>query len=234
MTITTQEDPSTRAVPLRFTKRSLASSPLTSDNNSSSVSTTNITSKAVNGTRRDDAFQPTKPAGVGFVDFSDDFGQVVTGGGEEDEDDDDDDLIDENTLLDEDDLARPIDQRTYPLLGFPCLLDYTDRGPLTALECRPKTGKRRRACKDCTCGLKEKIDAEDAAKRQKADEALNVLKLAADDLTEIDFTVPGKKMGSCGNCTLGDAFRCDGCPYLGLPAFKPGEEVRMLNDDVQL
>jgi hypothetical protein len=94
-------------------------------------------------------------------------------------------------------------------------------------------GKRRRACKDCTCGLAEKIAAEDSAKRSNADAQLKTLKLGVDDLAEVDFTVQGK-VGSCGNCSLGDAFRCDGCPYIGMPAFKPGEEVRLLNNDVQL
>lgn len=83
-----------------------------------------------------------------------------------------------------------------------------------AAECKPKVGKRRRACKDCTCGLKEQIEAEDAAVRSAADEALAAakaktaagVKLTADDLAEIDFTVEGKA-SSCGNCYLGDAFR---------------------------
>lgn len=99
-----------------------------------------------------------------------------------------------------------------------------------AENCKPNS-KRRRACKDCTCGLAQKLEAEDKAKRAEADS--NLAKLTADDLAEVDFTVQGK-VGSCGNCALGDAFRCDGCPYIGLPAFKPGEEVRLLNNDVQL
>ncbi|QSZ31672.1 hypothetical protein DSL72_001239 [Monilinia vaccinii-corymbosi] len=140
------------------------------------------------------------PKGVGFIDFSDDF------------DEEDDELIDEDTLLTEEDMKKP--------LAIPP-------------ECAPRAGKRRRACKDCTCGLAEKLAKEDAAKRATADSQLQALKLNADDLAEVDFTVQGK-VGSCGNCSLGDAFRCDGCPYIGMPAFKPGEEVRLLNNDVQL
>ncbi|KAK8045094.1 hypothetical protein PG993_005118 [Apiospora rasikravindrae] len=139
---------------------------------------------------------------VGFVDLSDDF----------DFPEDDGDLIDEDTLLTEEDLKKPLEIPT---------------------ECVPKVGKRRRACKDCTCGLAERLAQEDDKKRAEADSKLQSLKLGADDLTEVDFTVKGK-VGSCGNCSLGDAFRCDGCPYIGMPAFKPGEEVRLLNNDVQL
>ncbi|RMJ13227.1 Fe-S cluster assembly protein DRE2 [Fusarium kuroshium] len=142
--------------------------------------------------------KPVIPAGVGFIDLSDDL--------------DDDDLIDEDTLMTEEDLLRPI--------NIPS-------------ECQPKAGKRRRACKDCSCGLAERLAKEDAEKRAEADKKLESVKLATDDLAEIDFTVQGK-VGSCGNCSLGDAFRCDGCPYIGLPPFKPGEEVRLLNNDVQL
>ncbi|KAI0466383.1 cytokine-induced anti-apoptosis inhibitor 1, Fe-S biogenesis-domain-containing protein [Xylaria cf. heliscus] len=128
--------------------------------------------------------------------------------------DDDDELIDEDTLLTDADIKMTIQPPA---------------------ECIPKIGKRRRACKDCTCGLAAKLEAEDRKRRAKADADLSVLKLGADDLDdlELDFTVKGK-VGSCGSCSLGDAFRCVDCPYLGLPAFKPGEEVTILNNVAQL
>jgi hypothetical protein len=58
------------------------------------------------------------PAGVGFIDFSDDLDLDA---------EDDDDVIDEDTLLTEEDLRRPIQQPP---------------------ECAPQPGKKRRACKD--------------------------------------------------------------------------------------
>lgn len=189
----------TQSVPLRLGKNKSNSGTATT----SAAGTGAVLSLNLDGKRRNGPPTSVQPAGVGYVDFSDDLGTPEV-------DDDDDDLIDEDTLLDEEDLKRPAIQ---------------------PLECRPKAGKRRRACKDCTCGLAQRLEAEDQAKRSNADQAL--AKLKTDDLAEVDFTVQGK-VGSCGNCALGDAFRCDGCPYIGLPAFKPGEEVRLVNDEVQL
>ncbi|KAF5103660.1 hypothetical protein D0Z03_000132 [Geotrichum reessii] len=115
--------------------------------------------------------------------------------------DDDDDLIDENELI-----AQSLSSSI-----------------ILPSKCDPGPGKKRRkACKDCTCGLRE-LELQEEEKRKQKDQ--NVVSLNLDD--EIDFTVPGKTGGSCGSCALGDAFRCDGCPYLGLPPFKPGEIINI-------
>lgn len=114
--------------------------------------------------------------------------------------------------------------------------------------------RRRKACKGCTCGLAE-LEAEEA---EEAERSPVVLVDGAPDgvgarevqggererLLRAAAAAP-KMTSSCGNCALGDAFRCDGCPYLGeccffflgmrtyawrcvgLPAFKPGEKVEI-------
>ncbi|XP_046843224.1 anamorsin homolog [Xenia sp. Carnegie-2017] len=103
--------------------------------------------------------------------------------------DDDVDLIDSDELLDEIDFKKP--------------------DPSTLKNnCGPKSGKKK-ACKNCSCGL-----AEELAKG-------------------VENALP---KSACGSCYLGDAFRCASCPYLGMPAFKPGEKIslsdRQLKPDI--
>lgn len=124
------------------------------------------------------------------------------------------------------------------LLSNPLELPTTEDGVM----CSTDKKKRKKACKDCTCGLKEQEESEalnHLTIQQKIlgnmalsanDEAIKIeqriISLDTDDMAEVDFTVEGKT-GGCGSCALGDAFRCDGCPYLGLPPFKPGEIVSL-------
>ena len=64
--------------------------------------------------------------------------------------------------------------------------------------CGPK------ACKNCSCGRAEVEAEEEAGKRA-----------AMTEEKKEEFK------SSCGNCYLGDAYRCAGCPMLGQPAQAP-------------
>lgn len=128
------------------------------------------------------------------------------------------------------------------------------------LESALAGGRRKKACKGCTCGLRELEDEEEQARlsgqpivRLDAnDQDLPGASSNAPPRTEVTETVvdergvtrvvkriqvdtSGAASSSCGSCTLGDAFRCSSCPYLGLPAFKPGEMVLIpdsMDDDL--
>ena len=113
--------------------------------------------------------------------------------------------------MDADDLAEG------DLINEDDLLDKNFKAPDTSSGgCGDVVGGKKRACKDCSCGLAE---AEAAGR-------------AVNDSGTIEEKVV--KSSSCGNCSKGDAFRCAGCPFLGKPAFEPGNErvvLAMGSDD---
>jgi anamorsin len=75
-------------------------------------------------------------------------------------------------------------------------------------DCGPGgAGAKKRACKNCTCGRAEQEEGD------------------APVVTDEELQA---SVSSCGNCYKGDAFRCGGCPFLGKPAFAPGQEKVML------
>jgi hypothetical protein len=91
------------AVPLRLLRRKNKSAAVS--NAGPAVTTTTV---PVNGKRKSVDMTQSKPAGVGFVDFSDDFDDPMITGEE-----DDDELIDEDTLLTEEEMKRPVKIRMY-------------------------------------------------------------------------------------------------------------------------
>ncbi|KAI6117637.1 cytokine-induced anti-apoptosis inhibitor 1, Fe-S biogenesis-domain-containing protein [Pisolithus croceorrhizus] len=127
-----------------------------------------------------------------------------------------------------------------PSIDAEALLTDADRvRPTPACEpFIPGAPRRKKACKSCTCGLAE-LEAEETRKGK-------VVLLDADGVVEVSSgetekqrllaaaKAAPKATSSCGSCFLGDAFRCEGCPYMGLPPFNPGEkvEINLSMDDI--
>jgi hypothetical protein len=62
-------------------------------------------------------------------------------------------------------------------------------------ECAPNARTKRKACKNCSCGLAEELAA------------------GAGDAGAPKAGAGGPAKSACGSCYLGDAFRCETCPY---------------------
>jgi hypothetical protein len=120
-----------------------------------------------------------------------------------------------------------------PSINAEALLTPADRerpavcDPVTSSS----TPRKKKACKGCTCGLAEMEMAEEADQAELS-KRLKVVLLDADGVVEVDAASgvdkererlkqaaesATKATSSCGNCYLGDAFRCSSCPYKGKP-----------------
>lgn len=71
---------------------------------------------------------------------------------------------------------------------------------------KPMRKTKKRPCANCTCGRKEEA--------QKTNSSISPVN------------------SNCGNCSLGDAFRCAGCPFTGLPPFAQNKPVEFNPDEV--
>lgn len=134
--------------------------------------------------------------------------------------------IDQATLLSDADMGPRAPKRA------DCTVDMT----------QPRS-RRKRACIGCTCGLREleeeearlgdivQLDAAAVSSDAPGARKTVTTTVTGDDGVErtvqrIQVNTQGAT-SSCGSCFLGDAFRCSTCPYLGLPAFEPGEKVEI-------
>ena len=79
--------------------------------------------------------EQAKPNGVGFVDFSDDLDDIITG---------EDDIIDEDEFITEADMERPIIQRMSPPLFWSCCFRLTDCSPRVPAQARKATPRLQR------------------------------------------------------------------------------------------
>ncbi|KAG6833809.1 electron carrier [Tephrocybe sp. NHM501043] len=121
-----------------------------------------------------------------------------------------------------------------PKIDAEALLTAEDKArPVPTCEpVNPAAPRRKKACKGCSCGLAELEEEERKASNvvfldgSIDGEAKEITQSERDRLIQAANAAP-KATSSCGSCFLGDAFRCAGCPYRGLPAFKPGEKVEI-------
>jgi len=108
-----------------------------------------------------------------------------------------------------------------PTIDAESLLTAADRlRPIPT--CEPVTAatpRRKKACKNCSCGLAE-LEAEEAkAGKVVLLDSDSVVEVGAGDVAKERLIAAAKAApkatSSCGSCFLGDAFRCASCPYLG-------------------
>ena len=111
-----------------------------------------------------------------------------------------------------------------PIIDAESLLTTADRArPIPT--CEPVTAgipRRKRACKNCTCGLAELEEEELKASKvvmldgSQTGGAVEVASGQGEKERLLKATKDAPKAtSSCGSCFLGDAFRCASCPYLG-------------------
>lgn len=108
-----------------------------------------------------------------------------------------------------------------PTIDPESLLTQEDK--VRPMACAPVNGsapRRKRACKNCSCGLAE-LEEEDRRNGKivilDGAEDGSTKEISASEKNTMAGTVKAtdKATSSCGSCFLGDAFRCASCPYLG-------------------
>ncbi|KAJ7095115.1 Fe-S cluster assembly protein DRE2 [Mycena belliarum] len=123
---------------------------------------------------------------------------------------------------------------TVPSIDAEALLTPADRArPVPTCEpVNAAAPRRKRACKNCSCGLRELEEEELRASKVvvlDGSQTGGAVEVSQDEKARLVAAAKAapKATSSCGSCFLGDAFRCASCPYLGLPAFQPGEKVEI-------
>lgn len=81
----------------------------------------------------------------------------------------------------------------------------------------------KKACTNCVCG-RGSSETEMSAKDAKR-ALLETGAAKQEDGRLVVDTAKLASSGGCNGCSLGDAFRCKGCPSRGLPAYSVGEKI---------